>query len=157
MRTPEEIITEIHHRADGFFDFTGEVLPQYLPFSHAQEFLKPEVTASEWDQMSKSPTPETILSDMRTYMDFAWGKVLDHRGLSASRSVSKMRAWLWLLGDDDLAAMCESEADYPQYGAPILKAICTKYGFEVPRGDGVERMAQGHACTSDCLDGCREL
>jgi len=63
---------------------------------------------------------------------FGWGKVRNHRGLSADRTILKMKAWLWLLGDDELEAFAADYANYPQYGAPILKAICEKYDFPIP-------------------------
>lgn len=76
-----------------------------------------------------------IKAAMGKYMEFAWDKVADQRGISASRSIEKMQEWAWLLGDDEVVAWCNDLALYPQYGAPILGRICEKYGFPIPESD----------------------
>lgn len=58
-------------------------------------------------------------------MPFAIEKAMDGRGLSASRSISKMQAWVFALGETD-AINWERYADY---GRPILRQICERYGF----------------------------
>ena len=95
-----------------------------------------------------------IIADMASYMGFAWSKAEDHRGLSSARSISKMQAWLWLLGDDELYAYASGEGNYPQYGAPILARISAKYGFAVPQSEGLRRMIKGLPCVESCKDGC---
>lgn len=150
VRTIEEIIT--FYRAsqqDDFFGFAGDVLLPYLPKDKVAEFAEP--------QESYTPQPlerEFILKEMHEYMEFAWGKVEDHRGISASRSVEKMTAWLWLLKDDETRAFAENGSNYAQYGAPILKKICEVYGFPIPNNSIIERMAQGKPCEDDCDMGC---
>lgn len=149
MRTPREIAEHYsRHQKDDLLGFTGGVLVSHLPFDLAQPFLKPSVTSEEW-----GPLPlvwDAVLAEMREYMAFAWEKALNHRGISASRSVEKMRAWLFMLGDDELAGM----ERYENYGAPILLAICKKYGFLVPNELAAERMARGLPCTDGCDEGC---
>jgi hypothetical protein len=81
-------------------------------------------------------------------MAFAWGKARDHRGISASRSVEKMRTWVWLLDDPEITA------NYQNYGAPILRAICERYGFPIPDGDDMRRMSEGEPCRDGCDEGC---
>lgn len=79
--------------------FRGEVLLPYLDKEHVQQFLKPgaEVT---WE--TDSANRESVLAEARRYMAFAWGKVQDHRGIPAGRSVQKLTEWCWLLGEDEL-------------------------------------------------------
>ena len=89
---------------------------------------------------------------MRTYMAFALGKAEDHRGLSAGRSVDKLRAWAWVLCDDD--RFREGQQPYRNYGVPILKAMCEHYGFDFPQHGPLQAMAQGLPCRPDCNEGC---
>src|SRR5690348_11230377 len=99
MRTIEDIITHYRNKQESdFFGFAGEVLLPYLSAEQVKPFLKPDADLSDWKQ---EPLKfEAVVTAMREYMEFAWDKVQDHRGISASRSVEKMQAWLWLLGDE---------------------------------------------------------
>jgi len=63
-----------------------------------------------------------------------------------------MRAWVWLLGPEEFAAV--DWEDYENYGAPILKKVAELVGFEWPEGDGIDRMASGLPCQDYCQDGC---
>lgn len=151
MRNAEEIVAWLKSVKDDFLGFSHEVALSYLTFEQAKPFLKPEATADKW------PTPrpltrEAVLEDMKNYMDFAWGKVEDHRGISAGRSVQKMEAWVALLGDDWLVVT--KNADYPNYGAPILKALCEHYQFPMPESEALKNMAAGEPCYIGCEEGC---
>lgn len=145
----DEIVARIN-ASTGFLNFSADVLLPFLDFEHAQAFLKPEVTAAEWEQ--KSQDRDAILADMRDYMAFAWGKVEDHRGLSAGRSVDKIAAWAWLLDDDVAKRMVK--AGYAQYGAPKLAVACEAFGFPIPDKDGIRNMIAGQQCVWGCGEGC---
>ena len=111
MRTLDEIVE--HYRStmdEDQLGFTAEVLLPYLPFDRAQRFLKPAALSEDWPDPAKL-SRDSILAEMKDYMNFAWGKVEDHRGISASCSVEKMCAWLWLLDDDDTMAFAKSDDD----------------------------------------------
>lgn len=149
MRTYEEIKEKCQDPED-FFGHIAEVCVPYLPFSYAKEFLKEGVEEWEHHELTK----ENILKDMKDYMEFAWGKVENHRGLSASRSVEKMQAWLWLLEDELYDKIENEEIEYKNYGAPILKAICEKYNFEIPNNQWINRMSIGLKCNELCDEGC---
>jgi hypothetical protein len=158
LKTVEEIAKFIRDD-DSMFGFKVDVCLQYLPFDQAREFLKPEVTAEEWSISVHPLTEDGLKTDMLDYMDFAIGKALDHRGLSAGRSVEKMQAWLWLLGDKETWAFADEDANYKNYGAPILKYICEKYGYSLDKLDKWDRlkfdnMALGKLCQAGCEDGC---
>ncbi len=151
MRTREDITTYCQKNND-FFGHTVEVLVPYLPFEQAKPYLIDSATPEEWKQTPL--TREAALAEMKEYMAFAWDKVEDHRGLSADRSVTKMQAWLWLLGDEETLAYAKDEEHYAQYGAPILKKICEVYGFPIPEGSHIENMSQGKPCVPECDMGC---
>ncbi len=155
MKTQVEIAEKLLKHAGQIMDFTPEVLLHYLDFAHAKSRLKPEVTEEEWDKLRTPLTPEGVTEEMKRYMDaIGWDKAENHRGISASRTVQKMQAWLWLLGDVDLYNFAGDDKNYPQYGAPILKAISEKYGFAIPTGEGIQRMMKGEPCGDDVDCGC---
>lgn len=158
MRTLSEALTWYkQHEADDMLGFKLQVLLDYLPFELAKPYLKPEATAAAWHTDLHQFTPEQVIADARAYMAFAWGKVLEHRGLSAGRSVEKMQMWCYLLGEDRLVALCNNENQYAKYGAPILLAICTMFGWPVPMDDRVARMAAGKSCRDGCDEGCGRM
>jgi len=101
-----------------------------------------------------SQDPEAVIQRMREYMSFAQEKARRHRGISASRSIEHFKAWLWVLCDDDLLGFCEDDSNYTNYGAPMLAAICAKYGFPFPEEGGLANMAKGLPCSFGCSEGC---
>jgi hypothetical protein len=150
-RTAQEITDRIEAVGDDdFFGFAREVLIPQLPYDDARPFLKPEVTAQDWQGPAE---PETIEEEARGYLDFAIKKILGHRGISASRSVSKLTEYAWLLGRDDVVAAME-EADYAQYGAPKIKAFAEGMSYPWPVDCDLDRMAAGLPCEPDCGAGC---
>jgi len=114
-----------------------------LDFEHAKPYLKPEAVAEQWTP--EYTTDDAVKKQIAEYMDFAVEKAVDHRGISAGRSVSHYRAWLWLIGDDELVAFCNDD-NYPNYGAPILKRIAEKYGINIPENAVFDAMALGQRC-----------
>jgi len=142
MRTKEEIRERVGvMQATDPFGFGTADLRVYLP-----EELVEGATADE------PPTPEQMRTEIAKYLPFAFGKALDHRGLSASRSVQHLRAWLWLGGYDGLLRFAEDEANYPNYGVPILKRVATELGLPVP--DDIRDWPDGGPCDPDCAWGC---
>lgn len=160
MRTQDEMVEWYRARkSEDILGFTAEAVLPFLDFQHAKEFLKPEFVnkegaEAEWNEDVAELDEVVVLDEMRKYMEFAWTKVEDHRGISASRSVEKMSSWLVALGDDELYAQVTDSANYPQYGAPALKLICDKYGFPVPDSEDIKLMVQGLPCTADYDCGC---
>lgn len=152
-RPQHEIVARIKRIGDeplgeDMFGFRRDALLDGLDFDHAQEFLKPEATREQWEEAVR-PIAEVA----REYLTFAIGKINDHRGISADRSVQKLREYAWLLGRDDVVAAMNA-ADYPQYGAPKVKAFAVGMGWDWPADKDLERMAQGLPCVDDCEGGC---
>ncbi len=153
IRTQDEIVQQIKKDSGGFINFAPEVLTPYLDFDHVREYLKDGTTAADWEGSRASYTRESVLEEAKTYMrDYGWPKAADHRGISAHRTVQKMEAWLWLIGEDELVEACQDESQYAQYGAQILKAICEKLGWPMPDDEAALRMMRGEGCGED--DGC---
>lgn len=135
------------------FGFKAEALIDCLDFEHAKQWLVEGVTAEAWGENEPAVTRDAVVGKMRDYMAFAWGKVGDHKGISASRSVSKFEGWLWVLEDDATLAHMTA-APYAQYGAPKLEVVCAAYDFPMPDSEGVGRMRRGQPCGADYACGC---
>lgn len=156
MRTQEEIVARINEVLDVPFNFEPDVLLPFLDFPHAKEFLKSETTEEAWVKVSGSERTDAVaLEEAKKYMaETGWDKAMNHRGLSAGRTVQKMRAWMWLIGNDELATLCDDNSKYREYGAPILAAICEKYNWPIPVDPGLENMIEGRPCREGCNEGC---
>ena len=133
--------------------FWHEVILDYADFSTARPVLKADfATKVDNGEVEWKATPLTrtqVLADMKRYMGtFGWDKAMNHRGLSAGRTIEKMRAWAWLLGDEELERKID-ETPYPWYGAPILKAICLHLGWPIPDEPFIVKMMNGERCP-DC-------
>jgi len=159
VRTQEELAafvsdSRINHDP---FGFGIEVILPYLEAENAKVFTIATVdTARIWKEQGypRKQDREAMLKEAQQYMEFAWGKAMNHRGLSAERSVSKMAAWMFLLGEDALLNTCFDDSKYPKYGAPILKDICVKLGWEIPADVAILRMIKGLPCQEECEQGC---
>lgn len=154
-RTQAEIrdrFTTIRKSGDDIFGFRQEALLDAMTYETAAStgLLKEGVDASDW-------TEPDVAHTARWYLAFAIGKAVDHRGISASRSVEKLSEWLWCLGEDELAARFDA-ADYPQYGAPKLAMLAQAWGVEHDHADdpGWQRMVKGLPCQPICDAGCGE-
>ena len=104
---------------DDWMGFEYPMYLNYLDYEHAKTYLENDVTQEKWDSTEKPTDPKTEMVD---YMEFAWQKANGERGISASRSISHYKAWLWLDGNEDLANRLEEE--YTYYGKPQLVEIC---------------------------------
>ncbi len=133
-RTQEEIVAKCS--SDAFLDFTSEVLSDYLEWQHARAFYKDEYVAKVDSGETAAPDPLIppliAAQDMLDYLVFGYSKALDERGISASRTISKLAAWAWLLGRDDLETLLKEDARYSPYGMPALIAFAEALGCVVP-------------------------
>lgn len=157
-RTPDEIVARIHAiRDEDFFGFRMAVLAEALTFNEAQEggVIASDVTEEKWGEASLAA--DKLIPGAQEYLKFAIGKIRNHRGISASRSVDKLSEMAWLAGRDDVVTAMGA-AEYPQYGAPKVKAFADGMGFtEIWAADSdaaLERMTAGLPCVEGCLDGC---
>lgn len=154
MRSQAAIVERFKVAQNDFMPFGVEALCEFLDEEHLQAFLKPEERGKRMPPRDHELTDAGVIDQMREYAAFGWTKVRDHRGISATRTMLKMREWLWLLGDNEMQALCDSHNAYAPYGAPVLRAICQKYGFPIPEAEDIQRMALGEACEPDCCQGC---
>lgn len=123
-RSQSEIVDRIENLDDDMFGFRFEVLVQALDYDYAKPYLKDDVSAAEWDVDRLSDTEK----EARNYLAFAIGKIEDERGISAERSVIKLREFAWLLGRDDAVAAMDA-ADYGWYGDLKVRAFAAALGW----------------------------
>ena len=155
MRTQDEILVRISEvRGEDILGFQSEVLKFSLTYENVQPFLKQDHELDE-ELWSSFVNDDVLLADMKDYMGFALEKAHSHRGISASRSVDKMKSYLWLL-DNPPVYREFIEAGYAQYGVPQLMVVCKAYDIDVPEymQSEIANMAQGKSCVSECDDGC---
>lgn len=141
-RTPAEIVEFIKRKRDD--DFFGTITGDcmfYVPFADLKSagILNPEASEEEYNadvaKLTDKELPRTredMLARIKSYMEFAWGKANNCRGLSANRSIDHMIARLWLLGEEPLFTQVEKVYDenYCMYGKPILRGICEHFGWD---------------------------
>jgi hypothetical protein len=128
-RTQEEILARMEQvKNDDIFGTQRSDLIDYLTYENAAQFLKDGVTAEQWDGREKFSPRERMTS----YMDFAWEKAIDKRGLSAMRSMQHYTIWLWLDGDD---VIHPTLMDYEFYGKDELVRICEYLGLDASKWD----------------------
>ncbi len=142
MRTQEEITERIDGRQER--DVLGFEWHEYvgaLGWEHGKQYLKEDTKLIEDDWELEFPTQESIMARMKDYMEFAWDKANNCRGISASRSIAHYVAWIWLYGDDEFAKEIEGAFDhnYEYYGKDILAKICDKYGWDYKQWDDSRR------------------
>jgi len=115
-RTPAEILAKVESLGDGFFDFRPGDLITALPYEHAKPHLEKDAGPKKWEKVQTTDP----VQEATNYLEFAWKKANNCRGLSASRSLNHLEAWLWLAGIDDVDL-----TDYTHYGKPWLVAVTT--------------------------------
>ncbi len=149
QRTEDEVVEHTRAVGDDWLGFRAEVLVSHLSADKAREFCKEDADLSEWEALPLHV--ESVFAEMVDYLDFAWGKALDHRGISANRSIDKLSELLWLIGDDEVLALFEA-ADYMPYGAPQLAVISSAYKRPIPDDEMARRMASGLPCHPGCTE-----
>lgn len=151
-RTQDEIIARIEAvKSDDMWGFRREVLVDALDYQHAKPYITFDATEQDW--FKRTMNIGGLEQAARDYLAFAIGKIEDHRGMSASRSVDKLGEFAWLMGRDDVVEAMDT-ADYPQYGAPKVNAFAVGMGWDIPKGDEFHRMTLGLPCVQGCDDGC---
>lgn len=164
MRTVKEIIAYGNEHSD-FIPFAKEALLDFLSFEEAQPWLKEDAAPDDWHQPTER-TVERAIDALTEYMGrIALDKAVNHRSISASRSIDKIRAWLWLAGDDEGVELMDRTA-YENYGAPKLLTVCERLGIDWRSllGDAediaiFEAQARGEicpACRVGAMSGCGE-
>jgi hypothetical protein len=127
-RTPDEIAARLKTEPDPM-GWVAETLLAYCEFDVVRPYLVDGATESDWAEARDDAA--ALESAARAYYEFALGKIADQRGISAERSVIKLREYAWLAGRDDAVTAMDA-ADYPEYGAPKVRVFGEAFGFTTP-------------------------
>ena len=118
MRTVNEIKERVEQQLE---DSIESVMIQLCRMHPLQEYV-PEFYIKGHQDKATLLTRENIIAQMQDYIDFAFEKAENQRGISAERSIWKFKQWLWVLEDDSIPM-----DNYCDYGIGILKCIAEKY------------------------------
>jgi len=135
MKTQQEILKRVksiteNNYNDIFGCWFGD-LAVYLNKDDIKQFCK------DGADLSRFPEPlsdDIIKKEIENYLEFAYEKADDQRGISSERSIIHFTNWLWLLDDFELLSFAQDESNYPYYGLPILDKIAQKYNIELYKG-----------------------
>jgi hypothetical protein len=139
MRTQAEIIERIKTaKKNDLFGFECGDYAGALTKESAESLrgilLKDDADLSDWEQQFK--TDEDVRKQCIGYMDFAWEKANNCRGLSAMRTMTHYKAWLWLLGQDGF----DDLENYSHYGKDNLVRICKFFDLDPKKWDDGRRV-----------------
>ena len=124
----DEIVKLMQKHSKSGFDFAPEVIVNFLEVESLRQFTRPDADLTGFKTFSF----EEGVQDFLDYLVFAWGKALDERGISASRSIQKLSAWLRIYNRPDLADILNDSSLYNPYGAPALLKVSNELGIEPP-------------------------
>lgn len=142
MRTQAEILQRIEDRTGA--DIFGFECEQYLLALTLESIetlrgtvIKKDADLTEWEP--GYPDITSVLAEMTDYMDFAWEKANDCRGISAMRTLQKYTGWLWLIDENRFGDL----TDYDHYGKEHLIKISEFLGVDHAALDNGERVNDG--------------
>ena len=112
------------------FGLTGWGVLNFMTFEEAKKaniltdeaIKKIENGQEKWESIPY--TPQNVLNRIKSYLEFAWDKANDCRGISAWRSIQHFRNWFYMFGDKDIDVLVKELENYEYYGKPWLAIIC---------------------------------
>ncbi len=128
IRNQEEIKVRFQKVSDLFGTQKNDLI-NYMTFDNAKTFLKEEYVKEveagtvKW-VISTDPKKEIL-----DYLDFAYNKAENERGLSAGRSMLHFKTWIWLDDNSFYGEIVDDIDNYTNYGIPTLNKIAKHYGF----------------------------
>ena len=129
MRTQEEIL-ERFKEVDDLFGVQKIDLISYMEFEYAKPYLKDEyVNKVETGEEEWNPSTDPK-EDIVNYLDFAYDKAKNKRGLSAGRNMLHFKTWIWLDDDKFYNEIIDSINNYTNYGIPTLNKISEYYNYD---------------------------
>ena len=161
-RSDEEIIRYYQKiAAFDFFGIWGTELMLRLPFERARAFMArgAEWDEPSWNKVKRGKDRQSVMDDVEDFFQDAVERCVDHKK-TAVMSLDNFRAWAWLLRDMDLFEYLIDDRNFPNFGAPMVKAVMDKYELaELLPEDEIRRstflnMAQGKKCSELCIHGC---
>lgn len=135
LMMPGQIAKRASTMNDDMLGFKIAVMNDYIPVQYGAAIFNPEFIKAVMAGKEKHEPIDDIYEcaqDFLDYMVFAWMKAENERGISASRSIEKLGAWLRIMGREDLHDLIHDNGLYNPYGAPALIKVCKELGIDVP-------------------------
>ena len=162
FRSDEEIMRYYRKIAPfDFFGIWGTELIIRLPLSKAIPFMGKNHGWDEesWSKAQRKLDKESILEEVEDFIQDAIERCMMHKKI-AVMSLDYFRAWMWLINDMDVFSYLTDDRNFPNYGAPMVKAVMDKYEFTdlLPNDERQKsaflNMAMGKKCNELCVRGC---
>ena len=128
-RTQEEIMKRFNESDDLFGTQKGDLI-SFMEFENAKPYLKDEYVADVESGKEKWEVSTDAKKEILDYLEFAYGKAENERGLSANRSMLHFKTWIWLDDPEFYDKIIPEIDDYYDYGISVLDSISKHYGFE---------------------------
>ena len=116
----------------------GLVLLRRSPYDKALEFFRDGQAPDrdKWES-ERIKDRETAVAQISSYLEFAWMKANDSKGLSAQRSLAHFKGLLYLVGPecDEIRAWIGSPEHYAFYGKPALVKVSEFVAFDWKAAD----------------------
>ena len=129
MKNQKEI-KERFNSVDDMFGTQQADLVNYMTFETAKEFLKVDYVKKVEKRKEKWDYETDPKKEILDYLDFAYEKAEDRRGLSAGRSMLHFKTWVWLDDDKFYNEIIREIEDYYDYGIPVLDKISKHYKYK---------------------------
>jgi len=103
-----------------------------LSLEAARPYLRHDYEPDANHPWVRLETNQDIEQRLRDHMPPSWQAANNCLGISSSRNIMRIIAWLWLLGPeyDSLGAVLEDWDRYRYYGKPQLRAVCEHFGID---------------------------
>lgn len=130
IRNQQEIMDRFNSEESK--DLFGTQMTDLLGFMD-YENVKPHLIKEFIEKVEKGEevwTPKTdAKKEILNYLDFAYEKAENQRGLSAGRSMLHFKTWIWLDDDKFYNEILPLIDNYTNYGIPALDKIAAHYGY----------------------------
>ena len=110
-----------------------------------------------WDIHNRELSDATLIAALTEYTEEGFAAAIAHDARRATVAISAMRACLWVL-DHPLAAWAADDANYPNFGLPILRrvaaSVCPQRQLPAEVQSALTTWKDGEKCRPDCDKGC---
>ena len=123
-----------------------------------QDIFKEEyVRDVESGKETWNPKPynkQSVTNQIKSYLEFAWDKANNMRGLSAARSMMHFSNWFYMFGNEDTDILVRELLEYEYYGKPWLAIISELFDID---WSSLDDGCWANNSEEECIDDIREV
>jgi hypothetical protein len=107
-----------------------------LSFSSAKGagLLRESTTEEEWDrdrrEVASIVTREVMIEAVKDMLERAWELANNCAAGVAFEAMERLRADIWMLGDEDWSWAQGAIPNHTHYGKPQLRSVCNRFGVD---------------------------